>query len=176
MNVLLHISKACPQQLGDPLMFISRPADRALWVYGHFFKTGASTVRATKGCATPSAPIMAGSSNLLLGRIRDLGQSTGDGWKRREIIIRQRSDGYPRERDHIRLIDSSGGTYDLPLIKGAGVQGYTCLGRPGTLKPWFTRHYSAEEVEGEKVYFKPTGRPNEYRIYTEVEWKAGSEY
>jgi hypothetical protein len=37
-NLLLPIGRACPQQLGNPSMFISRPVDRALWAYGHFFE------------------------------------------------------------------------------------------------------------------------------------------
>jgi hypothetical protein len=174
MNLLLPISHACPQGLGTPSMSISRLVDRALWVYGHFFETGPHPVRKTKSRGTQSStPIIASSSGVLLGRLRDLCQHASDGWRRREIIIRQGANGYPRERDRIHLVDSSGASYrDLSFIKGAGVQGHVCLGKPGTLKEWFTRRYPVGEIKVENVYFEPTERSNEYRIYSELEWKA----
>src|SRR6202040_4283721 len=43
MNLLSAISKPCPQHFGSP-MFVSRPVDRALWVYGHFFRTKPGSV------------------------------------------------------------------------------------------------------------------------------------
>ena len=137
INLVLAISKACPQQSRNPSMFISRSVDRALWVYGHFFKNGPRTVRATKSCGThSSAQMIAGSSGVLLGRLRDLCNLTSDGWRRREIIICQGANGYPRENDCIHLVElCSGASYrDLPFIKGAGVQGYVCLGKPGSAK------------------------------------------
>jgi hypothetical protein len=176
MDLLRAINKAGPLQAGSASMFIPRALDRALWVYGHFFETGIKSYSATKPArAHPEAPMRSArptgpSEKVLSGRIRDLCQATSDGWRRREIIVRQGADGYPSERDQIRLIDSSGATYDLPFIKGAGIPGYTCLGKPGTLKPWFLRHYAADKIDGITVYFKPTGRPNEYRIYTGAEW------
>lgn len=39
VRLLSAISKSAPQDAVDPSMCISRPVDRALWVYGHFFKT-----------------------------------------------------------------------------------------------------------------------------------------
>jgi hypothetical protein len=176
MDLLRAINKARPEQPGSASMFISRPVDRALWVYGHFFQTGDKSYPATKPAQTyPDAPMRSAystgpSKGVLSGRIRDLCQTTSDGWRRREIIVRQGVDGYPRERDQIRLIDSSGATYDLPFIKGAGIPGYTCLGKPGTLKPWFLRHYAANKIDGVTVYLRATDRPNEYRIYTGAEW------
>jgi hypothetical protein len=171
MNLLSAIRKACPQQFGSP-MFVSRPVDRALWVYGHFFPTKSGSVSAAKRCSThSSAPVGALSSGAWVGRIRDLCQTTSDGWRRREIIVRQVG-GRPKERDSIRLVDSSGGDYgELPFIKGAGVQGYVCMGKPGTLKPWFTRRHPIGEVKPENVYFEPTGTSSQYRIYSEPEWR-----
>jgi len=40
MGLLGPINKACHQQFGNSSTFISRLEDRALWVYGHFFKSG----------------------------------------------------------------------------------------------------------------------------------------
>lgn len=37
MSLLAPIGKACPQEASS--MLVSRPVDRALWVYGHFFRT-----------------------------------------------------------------------------------------------------------------------------------------
>jgi hypothetical protein len=174
MNLLSPIGKACPPQSGPSSMFISRPLDRALWVYGHLFRTKLGTASTTQACRTrSSAPIMTDSSGVLVGRIRDLCQFAGDGWRRREILLRQDAHGCPRERDCVILVDSSGALYGgLPFIRGAGVQGYVCLGKPGVLKPWFTQRYPVGEVRAENVYFEPTGRPNEYRIYSESEWKS----
>jgi hypothetical protein len=45
-------------------------------------------------------------------------------------------------------------------------------GKPGVLKPWFMRQYSGGDVTADNVYFEPTERPNEYRIYSESEWSA----
>jgi hypothetical protein len=87
--------------------------------------------------------------------------------------VKQDPHGYPAVRDTIHLIDSSGSKYfGLPFVKGARHPGHTCLGQPGALKPWFKQHYSTEEVDAGNVYFKPTGQPKEYRIYTDAEWKA----
>ena len=84
-------------------------------------------------------------------------------------------DGYPDVLDIIHLIDSSGAKYrDLRFTKGARHAGHTCLGQVGVLKAWFKRHYPVEKVEAGSVYFKPSGQPKEYRIYTEAEWKAGA--
>jgi len=178
MNLLRAINKACPQQFGNPSMLISRPGDRALWVYGHFFETGdiahAATVEPVR--THSQAPMRSvHPRRVLVGRICDLSGATSDGWRRREINVKQGPDGYPAVRDIIHLIDSSGAKYSgLPFIKGARHPGHTCLGQPGALRAWFTRHYSPEKVEPVNVYFKPTGQPNEYRIYTESEWKAGA--
>jgi hypothetical protein len=173
MNLLGRIRNACPQQAHFP-MFISRDLDRALWVYGHFFETNPNAVCKTTSTRTYTpAPITSGPSGILVGQICDLSNTTSDGWRRREINVRQGRDGYPAVRDIIHLIDSSDAKYDgVPFIKGARLPGHTCLGQPGALRPWFTRHYSVEKVELENVYFKPTGQPNEYRIYTESEWKT----
>src|SRR5207253_10802794 len=90
-----------------------------------------------------------------------------------ENMYRHRVNIYTRKGDRVDLVDSSGGRYtNVPFIKGAGVQGYTCLGQPGALKPWFMRHYRSEQVEAASVYFKPTGQSNEYEIYSESEWRA----
>jgi hypothetical protein len=174
MNLLLRISKACPQQLGNPPMFISRPIDRALWVYGHFFETKPSTPSPTRPSGGHSAaPVKSASNGVLFGRIRDLCQITRDGWRRREIIVCQATNDYPKVGDCIHLVDSSGAHYsELPFIKGAGVQGFVCLGKPGALKLWFTRQYPLGSIKAENVYFEPTGLPNEYRIYSESEWKS----
>lgn len=176
INLLLTISKACPQQFASPSMLISRSVDRALWVYGHFFESGAITHAAiVEPVQTHSqAPVRSVyPSGVLVGRICDLSNTTTDGWRRREINVKQGFGGYPDVRDIIHLIDSSGSKYsNLPFIKGARLPGHTCLGRPGALRPWFGRHYSAHSVEAENVYFRPTEQPNEYRIYTESEWKA----
>ena len=166
MNLLAPVCGACSQQLAHPPMLVSRPVDRALWVYGHFFETEGRIARTVKPTSTRiAAPTTSGASRVLMGRIRDLCQTTSDGWRRREIIVRQGPNGYPRERDNIYLIDSSGARYhDLPFIKGAGVQGYTCMGKPGALRSWFAQHYIAEQVVVENVYFEPTNQPNEYQI------------
>jgi len=174
MSLLALIRNACPQQPANSPMFISRDLDRALWVYGHFFETEPNAFpKTTLHRSCTRIPRTAGSGAVLVGRIRDLCQFTTDGWRRREIIVRQSVNVYPREGDRVDLVDSSGGRYtNVPFIKGAGVQGYTCLGQPGALKPWFMRHYRSEQVEAASVYFKPTGQSNEYEIYSESEWRA----
>jgi hypothetical protein len=177
MNLLLPIGKACPQQLGNPSMFISRPVDRALWVYGHLFETGTKVCDTAKPVrayprAIPTQSVI--SKGILVGRVCDLSNTTSDGWRRREINVKQGPDGYPAVRDIIHLIDSSGAKYPgLPFVKGARLPGHT-LGQPGALRPWFTRHYPADRVEAENVYFKPTGNPNEYQIYAESQWKVAN--
>jgi hypothetical protein len=176
-NLLLPISKAFPQRPGTPSMFVSRPVDRALWVYGHFFEMGEKACSTTKPVRTyPQVSTQSGHlKGELVGRICDLSNATSDGWRRREINVKHAADGYPAVRDIIHLIDSSGAKYPgLPFVKGARLPGHTCLGKPGALRPWFARHYSADRVEAESVYFKPTGQPNEYRIYTKSEWKAST--
>jgi hypothetical protein len=174
MTLLAPLRQAVPQQVGSSFMFISRPIDRALWVYGHFFKTKPSTASTTRSSGIrSSAPVISGSNGVLVGRIRNLCQIRRDGWRSREIIIQQGANGYPKVSDCIYLVDSSGAKYcELPFIKGANVQGYVCLGKSGALKPWFTRRYPVGEVKAENVYFEPTGCPNEYQIYSESEWKA----
>jgi hypothetical protein len=175
-NLLLPISKACAQPTGPSSMFVSRPTDRALWVYGHLFKDVAKPCDPRKPAraypqTTPTQPAV--FKGVLVGRICDLSNMTNDGWRRREINVRQGPDGHPAVREIFHLIDTSGTRYSsLPFIKGARLPGHTCLGQPGALRPWFTRHYSADRVESENVYFKPTGQPSEYCIYTESEWKA----
>lgn len=173
-NLLAPLQRAVPQQLGSSSMFVSRSVDRALWVYGHFFKTKLSVASTTKSSGIhSSAPVISGLHDVLVGRIRDLCQITRNGWRRREIIIGQHKNGYPKVRDCIHLVDSSGAKYSaLPFIKGAGIQGFVCLGKPGALKGWFTRHYPVAEVKAENVYFEPTRWSNEYQIYSESEWKA----
>jgi hypothetical protein len=176
MNLLRPISKADTKPSGDSPMLVSRPVDRALWVYGHFFDTGAKKPRIDNehvGTRSfpPVQPVHAGG--VLVGRICDLANATGDGWRRREINVKQGSNGYPAIRDIIHLIDSSGSKYpNLPFIKGARLPGHTCLGQPGALKAWFKQHYCFEKVESVNVYFNPTEQPNEYRICTETEWSA----
>ena len=158
-------------------MFISRPVDRALWAYGHFFEAAEKACDTTRLVRTyPQATTQSGHlKGELVGRICDLSNATSDGWRRREINVKQAPDGHPAVRDIIHLIDSPGAKYPgLPFIKGARLPGHTCLGQPGALRPWFARHYSADRVEAEQVHFKPTGQPNEYRIYTESEWKAST--
>ncbi|MGA9040362.1 MAG: hypothetical protein WB421_07495 [Terriglobales bacterium] len=173
MNLLARIRNAYQQQAGSP-MFISRDLDRALWVYGHFFETNPQNIgKATPVRSQTPTPIASGSINILVGKICDLSNTTTDGWRRREINVKQSPDGYPDVRDMIHLIDSSGAKYTgLQFIKGARHPGHTCLGQAGALKSWFRQHYSADRVETQNVYFKSTGHPNEYRIYTESEWKA----
>jgi len=174
-NLLVSIARTFPQQPGNVSVLISRPFDRALWVYGHFFQVGDKARTAIESVRLHSrAPLLPGrSKGWLDGRICDLSNETSDGWKRREINVRQGPDGYPAVRDIIHLIDSSGVKYrDLPFIKGARLPGYVCLGKPGQLRPWFDRHYSSEKVLTEEVYFKPTGQPNEYRIYTKSQWQT----
>ncbi len=174
MNLLAPLRKTVLQQLKSSSMFISRPVDRALWVYGHFFNTKPKVASTTSSSRIhSSAPVISGSNDVLVGRIRDLSQTTADGWRRREIVIGQDKNGYPKVRDCIHLVDSSGATYSaLPMIRGAGIQGYVCLGKPGTLKAWFTRHYPLDKAKAENVYFEPTRHGDQYRIYTESEWKA----
>jgi hypothetical protein len=174
MNLLGRIRNACPQRAPNSPMFISRDLDRALWVYGHFFETNPNAVcKTTPTRSYTPAPITSGPSGDLVGQICDLSNTTSDGWRRREINVKQGRDGYPAVRDIMHLIDSSDARYHgLPFIKGARLPGHTCLGQPGALRPWFKRHYSVEKVELEHVYFKPTGQPHEFRIYTESEWKA----
>jgi len=67
-------------------------------VYRHFVKTRDKAPNTTTNSVGTysQAPMQSGSRGVLVGRIRDLSQSTADGWKRREIIIQQGSDGYPR--------------------------------------------------------------------------------
>ena len=115
------------------------------------------------------------SKGILVGRICDLSGSTSDGWRRREINVRKDATGYPEVRDVIHLIDSSNLSYpNLPFVKGARFPDHTCLGQPGALKRWFTKHYPFELVKSEDVYFKPTGRQNEYLIFTDAEWQSSS--
>lgn len=176
MNLLRTINKACPQSSEIESMFVPRPVDRALWVYGHFFETGVKTRAAViePVPAHSQAPTRSVQpSGMLIGRICDLSNTTTDGWRRREINVKQGSDGYPEVRDIIHLVDSTGSKYpNLPFIKGARLSDHICLGKPGALRPWFGRHYSADRVEAENVYFIATGQSNEYRICTESEWKA----
>jgi hypothetical protein len=78
----------------------------------------------------------------LVGKIRDLVQYAGNGWRRREIIVKQRNDGYPAIGQNIKLLDSSGITLGaFSFIKDANRKGYTCLGQPGRLRAWFEQHY-----------------------------------
>jgi hypothetical protein len=179
--MLRSIRDACPEAQGESSMLICRSLDRALWVYGHLFPpapTARSSSKPRIAEDKPSGPILASSgmkSEVLTGRIRSLSQTTSDGWLRREIIVRQDASGYPRIRDQIDLVDSSSTRYaGLPFIKGAGVQGYVCLGKPGALKRWFLQRFPAEHIpqENENVYFEPTGSPSEYRIYSASEWEA----
>ncbi|MHB1943229.1 MAG: hypothetical protein ACYCP0_09290 [Acidiferrobacteraceae bacterium] len=157
-------------------IFISRSVDRALWTYGHFFPTQtavrgerSSHLLAQRAATIPST--VASQNGVLVGRVRTLSQTTCDGWARREIIVQQDATGYPRIRDSIHLTDSAGGIYPpLKFIKGAHVHGHVCLGKPGALKPWFTERYPFDRVEGDEVYFEPTGRPGEYRLYSASEW------
>jgi hypothetical protein len=176
MNLLRDVNKTDAKPSGDSSMLVSRPVDRALWVYGHFFDTGdkkrcIDNEHVQTRSFPPVQPVRAGG--VLVGRICDLANATGDGWRRREINVKQGSNGYPAIRDIIHLVDSSGSKYpNLPFIKGARLPGHTCLGQPGALKVWFKQHYSFEKVESVNVYFNPTGQPNEYRICTETEWSA----
>jgi hypothetical protein len=110
---------------------------------------------------------------LLIGRICDLSGFTSDGWRRRELNVKQGARGYPEVRDTIDLIDTDGKRYrGLPFVKGARHSGHACLGQPGSLKPWFVRHYDFKHVATEDVYLTSIGQPNEYRIYTHAEWAA----
>jgi len=114
---------------------------------------------------------IADSVKVLAGLIRDLSLWTTDGWRRREIILEQ-IDGHPRVGNSIDLVDVAGEQYrNIPLIKGANRKNYVCLGKPGKLKTWFIRRYPIGIAKVEKVYFAHTDRPNEYRIYSESEWK-----
>ena len=157
-------------------MLISRPVDRALWVYGHFFETAYKACDTTNSVrANPQTPLtqQVASHGTLVGRICDLSGATSDGWRRRELNLKQRADGYPAVRDVIHLIDSSGAKYSgLPFVKGARHPGHTCLGQTGALKRWFVQHYPFGHVTPENVYLEPTGQRDEYRIYTEAEWAA----
>jgi hypothetical protein len=70
--------------------------------------------------------------SVLVARICDLSGSTSDGWRRREINVKQGTDGYPEVRDTVDLVDSAGIRYlGLPFVKGARHPGHTCLGQPG---------------------------------------------
>ncbi len=110
---------------------------------------------------------------ILVGRICDLSGFDSGGWRRRELNVKRGPDGYPEVRDTITLIDSDGIRYPgLPFVMGARHQGHSCLGQPGALKPWFRKHYDEKRVHEEAVYLEPTGKPNEYRIYTQAEWAA----
>jgi hypothetical protein len=44
MGLLKGVSAACPQEPQQARMLVSRPLDRALWVYGHFFESGGGRV------------------------------------------------------------------------------------------------------------------------------------
>ena len=157
-------------------MFISRAVDRGLWVYGHFFETESGTSASrTLAPISSTIKVISSAGGVLTGRICDLSSSTSDGWRRRELNVKQGREGYPAVRDVIHLIDSSGTRYpSLPFVKGARLPGHTCLGQPGALKPWFLKHYSSHSVASESVYLTPTGGQNEYRIYTESEWAKSS--
>jgi hypothetical protein len=175
MNLLRAVNKIDTKPFWNSSMLVSRPVDRALWVYGHFFATGDESCTTTRPLrAQTFAPVQSvHAGGVLVGRICDLANATSDGWRRREINVKQGSDGYPAIRDIIHLVDSSGAKYSgLPFIKGARLPDHTCLGQPGALKVWFKQHYSFEKVESVNVYFKPTGQSNEYRICTETEWRA----
>ena len=114
------------------------------------------------------------STKFLIGWVCDLSGADADGWRRRELNIKRAVDGYPEVRDVIHLIDSEGNRYHgLPFVKGARFRGYTCLGMPKALKPWFLRHYDFNDAKKrESVYLESTGQRNEYRLYTEPEWMA----
>ncbi len=64
MNLLRPIGGACPREVGDSRMFISRPVDRALWVYGHFF-TKPGTASANTSCGTHSSSPVRGTAQIL---------------------------------------------------------------------------------------------------------------
>jgi len=174
MNLLARVKNACPLPAENSGIFISRDLDRALWVYGHFFKTEPGAIPQRKPTQQYRPALRtSGSTEFLVGRICDLCNAATDGWRRREINVRQGADGYPAVRGSIHLIDSSGAKYPgLTFVEGARLPGHTCLGQPGALKRWFTQHYQFEQVESSNVYFKPTGQLNEYQIYSEAEWGA----
>jgi len=187
VRLLSPIGEACCDQPKNSRMLISRPVDRALWVYGHSF----SSQQPMRGAAEPAPPPVSkpqtspatelvSSDEVLTGLIRDLGQSAANGWRRKEILIKQTMSGYPEVRQRINLLDSSGAALgELPFIKGARKAGYTCLGKPGALMAWFAQRYPFDRVRTETVYVARTERRDEYRIYSQLEWQqrfaAGSD-
>jgi hypothetical protein len=178
MNLLRPIIGACLQPSASSSMFVPRPLDRALWVYGHLFGTAKKLSAGARFNPRCGQGLMASGIHrgLLVGRIRDTYRAADDGWRRREIDVKQDSSGYPAVGDVIDLIDSSGATYRrLRFVNGARYRGHTSLGQGKKLqlKEWFVRNYPIVYVKPENVYFDPTGNRGEYRIYTESEWKAG---
>jgi hypothetical protein len=181
IKLLSPIGQACCRETKNSSMLISRPVDRALWVYGHFFKSKhqnegalARPVRspASEPAAVSPAHEAVSSDEVLVGMIRDLAQNAANGWRRREIIVKQTASGYPQVGQRINLADASGKSLgEFPFIKGAGKTGYTCLGKPGLLSEWFVRRYPFHRVATEAVYFAQRERQNEYRIYSRSEWE-----
>lgn len=108
---------------------------------------------------------------VLQGRIRSLSQTDSEGWARREIILEQDShSGYPDVEDPITLVDSDEREYRLTFVRGAGVKGYTCLGQPAKLKPWFNKHYAKEFVTEDQVFCVKLDGINTFRLFTSTEW------
>ncbi len=183
VRLLSQIGEACCREPKNTLVVISRPVDRALWVFGHFFKSkrqNEGTVarpvrsRASEPAAVSPAHEAVSSDDVLVGVIRDLGQHAANGWRRREIIVKQTSSGYPQVGQSINLADASGKSLgEVPFIKGAGKTGYTCLGKPRALAAWFTRRYPFDRVRTETVYLARIEGQNDYRIYSRREWRKG---
>ena len=126
------------------------------------------TVGQTAPTDLPTVNLPKGS--YFKGTISDERNEDKEKWRRRSIgIPYARSRGYPEVRHTITVIDTDGGKYESVFTKSRK-PGKVCLGKPGNLKGWYTKHYRYEEVVEDDVYFEYTGSGYEFYIYTSNEW------
>ena len=102
------------------------------------------------------------------GTITDERNQDKEGWLRRSIGV-PKSGAYPQPGDSITIIDIDGDKYQLRFTKSRN-RVKVCLGQPGILKKWYTKHYPGNVVANDNVYFVFNGRDHEYLIYTSEEW------
>ena len=102
------------------------------------------------------------------GTITDERNQDKEGWLRRSIGV-PKSGAYPQPGDSITIIDIDGDKYQLRFTKSRN-RVKVCLGQPGILKNWYTKHYSGNVVANDNVYFVFNGCDHEYLIYSSEEW------
>ena len=119
--------------------------------------------------------------DIFKGEVNDLCQYDTAGWRRRDItfykreILTQKIYGYPKQGDHIELIDTSGGEYRCKFSKPED-ENKVCLGTPGELKRWYQKKGFTDEIMTieksgcrDKIYFEYSGEGLKYFLFTEEE-------